>query len=181
MFLFFIIKGVELLIDLNASSISLGLFKKFVLHSCSKSKVLVLNGCADNIHTFSLFFIFLFISLDNFPIFLEYEFNLLSFNKNLLSILSLDSNSYNFIKLKFLSELNISSNFKCKLGLAFKLISLFLRFSFNSYAQLSKLLSESRYQLFANFLQSSNSSITRIVSLFMKSIIFEGSFSIIPK
>jgi len=87
------IKGVELLIDLNASSISLGLFKKFVLHSCSKSNVLVLNGCADNIHTFSLFFIFLFISLDNFPIFLEYEFNLLSFNKNLFSILTLDSNS----------------------------------------------------------------------------------------
>jgi len=36
--------------------------------------------------------------LDNFPIFFEYEFNLLSFNKNLLSILSFDSNSYNLIK-----------------------------------------------------------------------------------
>jgi len=60
-------------------------------------------------------------------------------------------------------------------------MSLFLRFSFNSYSQLSKLLSESRYQLFANFLQSSNSSITRIVSLFKKSIMFDGSSSISPK
>ena len=85
------------------------------------------------------------------------------------------------INLKFPSEFIISSNFKCKLGLASKLMSLFLMFSFNSYVQLSKLLSESRYQLFANFLQSSNSSITRIVSLFIKSIMFDGSSSIIPK
>jgi len=54
----------------------------------------------------------------------------------------------------------------------------FYKTYFNS---VSKLLSESRYQLFANFVQSSNSSITRIVSLSIKSIIFEGCFSIIPK
>ena len=74
----------------------------------------------------------LLIVFDNFPIFLEKVFNLLSFNKNLLLILSFDSNSNKLIILYFLIEFKILSNFKFRFWVTKISILLFLRFSFNS-------------------------------------------------
>ena len=107
----------------------------------------------------------LFISFESLPKFLGEEFIRLSDKRNLLFIFLFDSNSKQFITLNLLKDSSIVSNFLWRLGLTFIFILLDINLWEISSLFWSKLLTDSIYQLFANLLQSSISSITIIVSL----------------
>ena len=113
--------------------------------------------------------------------FLEDEFIRLSDKRNLFSIFLFDSNSYKFITLKLLKDFIIDSNFSWRLDLTFIFILFEIKLWEISSLYWSKLLSDSIYQLLANLLQSSISSITIIVSSFIYLMRFDGFSSIIPK